>query len=133
MAATAPTLHVGYGAAIASFLGGIHWGLAACGATFTPAAAASVAASPSAARAVTAARYLWSVAPCLMAWPAVALATPTGAVLAASALGTAAVVDASFAARGLLPAWFPALRLPLPAAAVIGLTSRAVAGEEEKA
>lgn len=82
---------------------------------------------------MTATRYLWSVAPCLMAWPAVALAPATGAALAASAPGAAAVVDASFAARGLLPLWMPALRWPLSAAAVIGLTARAAAGEEEKA
>jgi hypothetical protein len=129
LAAAAPALHVGYGASIASFLGGVHWGAAAAGAAWSPAAVARLAASPSAARSVTAARYVWSVVPCLVAWPAAAAAAPAvGAAVGAGTLLTCAVVDGAAAARGLLPLWFPALRWPLTAAACIGLGARAVDG-----
>lgn len=58
----------------------------------------------SSADAVTA-RYIWSVTPCLLAWPAVALPPGPGSLLAASTLGLAYAVDRQFAAKGLLPPW----------------------------
>ena len=72
----AAALQVGYGVAIASFLGGIHWGLAASGAAWQGGAGSAPPAPFPAVRpskAATAARYLWSVVPCLLAWPATAL------------------------------------------------------------
>ena len=133
LAAAAPALHVGYGVAIASFLGAVHWGAAVGGADFSPRRGASGPSSlprhsPAAVAAAAKYPYAWSVAPCLLTWPAVALDPSAGATLAAATLSTAAAVDAWAAGRGWLPAWYPRLRLPLTAAAVVGLGARAVGG-----
>ena len=50
-------------------------------------------------------RYIWSVMPCLLAWPAVTMQPGPGAFVAAIAIGSAYVVDRSFARRQLLPSW----------------------------
>jgi hypothetical protein len=50
-------------------------------------------------------RYLWSVTPCLMAWPAVTLQQGPGSLVVAMTLGVVYAVDRSFAGRGLLPPW----------------------------
>ena len=50
-------------------------------------------------------RYLWSVTPCLMAWPAVTLQPGPGALVIGATLGIVYAVDASIAAKGLLPSW----------------------------
>ena len=102
-------LQVGYGVSIASFLGGVHGGFAAAG--HGGAAGARAAGD----------RYLWSVTPCLVAWPAVALDPGPGALVAACTLGLAAAVDAGFARKGLLPPWYMSLRIPLTAGACAGL------------
>ena len=64
---------------------------------------------PLAGRALSAAheteRYLWSVTPCLMAWPAVTLAPGPGSLIVGATLGIVYAVDSSFAAKGLLPSW----------------------------
>ena len=135
----AAALQVGYGVAIASFLGGIHWGLAASGAAWQGGAGSAPPAPfpgvrPS--KAATAARYLWSVVPCLLAWPATALVgagkgdgkgkgggrqnEARAAGLAAATLAAAAAADAAFASRGLLPPYLMKLRVPLSFAAVGG-------------
>lgn len=147
----AAALQVGYGVAIASFLGGIHWGLAASGAAWRRrggGGASSVAAAAACPRA-TAVRYLWSVVPCLLAWPATALVAKGGdkgkqggrgkredearaAGLAAATLAAAAAADAVFASRGLLPPYLMKLRVPLTCAAVGGLGLRALDAREKR-
>ena len=67
MLASTGLLQVGYGATILSFLGGVHWGLAMTNVGGTAAAK------------MCEQRYLWSVLPCLMAWPTVAMPVPQAA------------------------------------------------------
>ena len=156
----AAALQVGYGAAIASFLGGIHWGLAASGVVWQRRGGGgggggggrgtSSFAAPSAAAAcsrATAARYLWSVVPCLLAWPSTALIGDKGekgkegdrrknearaAGVAAATLAAAAAADAAFASKGLLPPYLMKLRVPLSFAAVGGLGLRALDAREKR-
>lgn len=82
---------VGYGALIVSFLGGIHWGLAArAGAAPPPLLLA------------------WGVLPSLIAWPALLLPAQAALVLLAAALLLCLLVD-----RRLYPAHGAAALLPL--------------------
>lgn len=108
----AAALQIGYGASIASFLGGIHWALAMAnyGRKGIPDPQANTE------------RYIWSVMPCLLAWPAVTMQPGPGSFVAAVALAAAYVVDNSFARKALLPSWYMSLRLPLTLAAVGGLS-----------
>ena len=50
-------------------------------------------------------RYLWSVTPCLMAWPAVMMVPGPGAFAVATTLGVVHAVDSSLSRRGLVPPW----------------------------
>ena len=50
-------------------------------------------------------RYLWSVTPCLMAWPAIIMQPGPASLVVGSVLGVCYVVDRSFTKRGLLPPW----------------------------
>jgi len=106
--ANAAALQVGYGATIASFLGGVHWGAAML--DFRPEA-----------RNYELERYLWGVTPCLMAWPAIVMHPGPGAFAVATTLCVAHAVDGVFHRRGLMPPWYMSLRLPLSALAVAGL------------
>ncbi|EIE23627.1 hypothetical protein COCSUDRAFT_66018 [Coccomyxa subellipsoidea C-169] len=110
LVANAALLQIGYGATIASFLGGIHWAMAM--AEYGGRGLSAV---------VQAERYLWSVTPCLMAWPAVMLAPGPGSLIVGTTLGVVYAVDRHFAAKALLPAWYMSLRLPLTLAAVTGM------------
>ena len=95
--ATRPALLV-YGAIIASFLGGIRWGLAAC-------------------LGLGLRDYGLSVVPSLLAWVACALPPPwdlRGMGLLVLAWG---LVDQDFLRRGAAPHWLGRLRLALSAAA----------------
>ena len=130
--------------AIASFLGGIHWGLAASGAAWRRGSLVSSSASVS--PRATAARYLWSVTPVLLAWPATALVGSSkgngvkdrrkdegrAAGIAAATLAAAAAADAAFASKGLLPPYLMKLRVPLSFAAVGGLGLRALDARETR-
>ena len=139
-------LQVGYGAAILSFLGGVHWGLAMT--TLTP-------------MRHTAERYLWSVCPSLLAFPTTALPVEHAAGIQAALIslvylvrvalawrraGTPRLhahslrcvtlvlqVDRSWAKRGGLPPWYmKTLRGPLSLIAATGLVATASkAGEAE--
>ncbi|MBX3638548.1 MAG: DUF3429 domain-containing protein [Rubrivivax sp.] len=82
---------VAYGALIVSFLGGIHWGLAARAGTAPPPVLLA-----------------WGVLPSLIAWPALLLPAPAALVLLAAALLLCLVVD-----RRLYPAHGAAALLPL--------------------
>lgn len=66
-------------------------------------------------------RYVWSVMPCLMAWPAVAMAPGPASLIVASVLGVVHAVDGRFAGQKLLPQWYMVLRRPLSAFAISGM------------
>lgn len=110
----ATTLQVAYGATIISFLGGVHWGLAMTNVG-----------GPLGIKLMEQ-RYLWSVTPCLMAWPTMALPAPQAAGIQAALLGVVYMVDRSWEKRGLLPSWYMRMRLPLTVLAAAGLTGTAV-------
>lgn len=91
-----------YGAIIASFLGGIRWGLAA-------------------ARDLGVRDYALSVVPSLLAWAALALPAPwdlRGLGLLVLAWG---LVDQDLPRRGVAPSWLGRLRLALSAGAGLSL------------
>ncbi|CAH0217402.1 DUF3429 domain-containing protein [Roseomonas sp. CECT 9278] len=91
--AAAATL--GYGAIIASFVGGAWWGLAA--------------------RADTAAPRLMvlSVLPSLTAWPAVLMPPSSGLLLLAVVFAALLPTDRRLVAERVAPGWWMALRRPL--------------------
>lgn len=66
-------------------------------------------------------RYVWSVMPCLMAWPAVIMAPGPASLVVASVLGVVHAVDSRFAGQKLLPPWYMVLRRPLSAFAISGM------------
>lgn len=116
MLANPGLLQVAYGATILSFLGGVHWGVAMT--NIGGAAGAKLAGE----------RYLWSVLPCLMAWPTVAMPVTQAAGIQAALLGVVYVVDRAWAGRGLLPPWYLKLRTPLTLLAAGGLALTASSG-----
>ena len=59
--------------------------------------------------------------PCLMAWPAVAMAPGPASLIVASVLGVVHAVDSRFAGQKLLPPWYMVLRRPLSAFAISGM------------
>lgn len=102
---------IGYGAVILSFLGGVHWGLAA-----------------------PAGRPLQiglSVVPSLVAWLALLVANlhGTGAALWLLVAAFAVLLpgDLLAAGRGLAPGWYPRLRVPLTLIVVACLVVGALA------
>ncbi len=102
---------IGYGAVILSFLGGVHWGLAA-----------------------PAGRPLQiglSVLPSLVGWLALLVANLHASGLALWLLAAAFAVllpgDLLAAGRGLAPAWYPRLRVPLTLIVVLCLVAGALA------
>jgi Protein of unknown function (DUF3429) len=96
---------VGYGAVIASFLGGVHWGIAAQ----LPAQDARF-------------HYLWGVVPSLLGWVALVLPATAGLALAGLALLACYLVDVRSYPRVGWAAWLP-MRLRLT---VVALASCAV-------
>lgn len=101
---------VGYGVAIASFLGGVHWGAAL---------SSPLIAGPVAAR-MAAERLAWGVVPSLLAWPLVAMEPGPASALLSALIPALYLVDRRFARRGLLPLWYMALRAPLTLGATFG-------------
>ena len=99
---------VAYGAAILSFLGGIHWGLAV-----EPAAALGGAALRT--------RLAGSVVPSLVGWAALLVPPTVGLPVLAAAFAAMLAVDLRAARIGAAPAWYPALRLPLSVTVVASL------------
>ncbi|WP_341905699.1 DUF3429 domain-containing protein [Polaromonas sp. YR568] len=94
-----------YGALIATFLGGIHWGLAMRGAD------------------PVTTRLLWGVVPSLVAWVALMLPLGAGLLVVAALLATCYAVDRALYASAGLAGWLT-LRLQLTAVA----TASCVAG-----
>ncbi len=95
------TALVGYGAVIASFLGGVHWGIAGQlpqhGAKF---------------------HYVWGVVPSLLGWVVLVVPATMGLALLALTLITCYAVDLRSYPRVGWAAWLP-MRLQLTAVAVL--------------
>lgn len=93
----AARIGLGYGAVIASFVGGAWWGL--------------VAARPDAG---ARSRLLaLSVVPSLLAWPALLLPPAAGLLLLAMVFAALLPTDARLRRDGIAPAWWMGLRRPL--------------------
>ena len=90
-----------YAAIILSFMGGIHWGLAIADH------------GAEARRGPSWARLGWSVLPALIAWIAVLLPPLQGYLVIALAFAILLVGDLLAVRKGLAPAWYPRLRVPL--------------------
>jgi len=93
----AARIGLGYGAVIASFVGGAWWGLVA-------------------ARPEVAARgrlLALSVVPSLLAWPALLLPPAAGLVLLAMVFASLLPTDARLHREGIAPGWWMGLRRPL--------------------
>lgn len=95
-----------YAALIASFLGGIRWGLALQ--REAPAAIAN--------------RLLWvSVIPCLIGWAALALPRPYDNLVLLGLFLWLVMIDVRLVLRGLAPRWFGMLRIGLTALVLASL------------
>jgi Protein of unknown function (DUF3429) len=92
---------VAYGAVIASFLGGVHWGIAA---QLPPGDAAF--------------HYVWGVVPSLVAWAAILLPAYAGLPLLGLILVACYLVDKQSYPRVGWAAWLP-MRLQLTVVAVL--------------
>lgn len=106
-AATALFAQLAYGAAILSFLGGVHWGYAladAAGGRGTEAAFSL--------------RLGWSVLPALVAWASLLLAPVPALGVLLVAFAAHFTGDRIAAARGYLPPWYARLRKHLTALVV---------------
>jgi hypothetical protein len=88
---------VAYGAVIASFLGGVRWGL--------------VAAEPDQGRVTL--DYVLAVVPSLLAWAGLALPPPWNLRAVGALILLWGLVDQDLIRRGLAPAWLGRLRLTL--------------------
>lgn len=108
----ARTALAAYGAVIASFLGGIRWGL--------------VAAEPDQGRVTL--DYALAVAPALLAWAALALAPPWDLRGLGALILLWGLVDQDLDRRGLAPGWLGRLRFALSAGAGAVLLAAGVAG-----
>ena len=80
-------LQIGYGTAIVSFLGAVHWGSAMQSRTGTTTK-------------LMFERYIWSVTPALVVFPAAAWGVKTGSVIVLSALLATFAIDAKFNWKG---------------------------------
>lgn len=101
---------LGYGAAILSFLGGVHWGLALR--------------HPSAA--TRRLLYALSVAPPLWAWAALVVGEAAGLAMLAAGLAAHGALDGLRAGRFAAPRWYPALRALLATLSTIATAAAAV-------
>jgi hypothetical protein len=90
-----------YAALIASFLGGIHWGIAAQRPPHEQAF-----------------QHLWGIAPSLIAWPSLLMPAYAGLLLLAALLTVCYLVDRKTYASAGWGAWLP-LRLRLTTAATL--------------
>ncbi|MEF8792854.1 DUF3429 family protein [Thiohalorhabdus sp.] len=102
----------GYGAVILSFLGALHWGWTLAGGRSTFSVPASLS---------------WGVAPAILAWLSLALATPAALGLQAVLLIAAYGVDRRAWARQPDTAWLLRLRAVLSTTAAVLLAAAAVA------
>ncbi len=96
-----------YAAAILSFLGGVHWGLAI---------------DDSSGRAAWI-RLGGSVLPALVAWLALLMAPAPGLLLSAAAFALLLLADVLAVRKRMAPRWYPQLRVPLTAIVVVCLVT----------
>lgn len=101
---------LGYGAAILSFLGGAHWGLALR--------------HPNGS--LRAKLYAGAMAPPLWAWAAVIVGGASGLGMIAAGLAAHGAIDGAFATRFAAPRWYGRLRLLLATLATISTVAAAV-------
>eukprot|EP00892_Ulva_mutabilis_P007472 jgi/Ulvmu1/5097/UM021_0114.1 len=101
----AAMLQIGYGSAIVSFLGAVHWGAAMQSRTGHTTK-------------IMFERYCWSVMPALVVFPAASAGPEMGGSVVISALLLTYLIDAKFNWKGALPKWYLSLRLPLTVGAV---------------
>jgi hypothetical protein len=99
-----------YGAAILSFLGGAHWGLALRHPSPT----------------IRNGLYVMAMVPPLWAWAALLLGGASGLALLAAGLALHGGLDGVRATRFAAPRWYPRLRLLLAALATIATVAAAV-------
>jgi hypothetical protein len=101
-------LQVGYGASIVSFLGAVHWG-------------AAMQSRSGHTTKLMFERYVWSVVPALVVFPAGATGVQTGSAVVAAALLATFAIDAKFNWKGALPLWYMALRVPLAVGSIVAM------------
>ncbi|MBO6757037.1 MAG: DUF3429 domain-containing protein [Roseibium sp.] len=97
-----------YGAIILSFLGGIHWGLE-MGRQGTVRGAPSLS------------RLGASVVPALVAWGCLAMPYDYGSAALAGAFGLMLAFDLYCARSGLVPIWYPRLRVPVSLGVMVAI------------
>ena len=97
---------LGYGLAIASFMGGVQWGLGIAR-PLAPAVQARVLSQ--------------SVVPALVAWVAVLLPFPFPYVGLVVAFALVLAVDFRLVRSGTAPSWWPLLRVPLTSGVLVAL------------
>lgn len=98
---------VAYGAVILSFVGALHWGFAMM--------------APGLEDAERTRLFAWSTVPALLAWPAVLLAPPLGALVLVAGFAVHYLQDRRLARAHDLPAWYLPLRLQLSCVACLSL------------
>lgn len=91
---------VGYGIAILSFMGGVHWGLAMSWSANAPDARAPY-------------QYVISVIPALAAWMTLFFPMAFQALWLALCFGLLLGVDIKLTRLGRAPGWYPSMRWPL--------------------
>lgn len=107
--------NVAYGASILSFLGGMHWSLAAV----------KHGVNEGNARALNA-RYAWSVVPALVAWPALMMPERAACATIGAGLIACAAADTAWSAKGAFPRWMLPLRYALTGVGVASLAATAM-------
>ena len=107
------TALLAYGAVILSFVGALHWGFAMALGGLSDRERTH--------------RFVWSVVPSLLAWPAVLLPMAGGTALLIVGFAAHLVQDLRLASRAALPAWYLPLRWRLTVTACVCLALGAVA------
>lgn len=102
-----------YGAIILSFVGALHWAMAMT--------------LPELSERQRSAWYAWSVAPALIAWPAMLISPRLAAPLLIAGFIAHYLQDRRLASQAMLPAWYLPLRLRLSAVACVSLVAAAFA------
>jgi hypothetical protein len=102
-----------YGAIILGFVGALHWALAMT--------------LPELSERQRSARYAWSVAPALVAWPAMRISPRLAAPLLIAGFIAHYLQDRRLASQAMLPAWYLPLRLRLSTVACVCLIAGSLA------
>lgn len=105
-----------YGAVILSFLGGPHWGLAM---VRTHASPYDKVFNIN----ISTVRYIWSIVPSLLAWPALLLSDIPKMTVLIFSFSLVLGVDAWCSMQGLLPPWYLPLRVLLSLVVILCLIS----------